>query len=244
MGKEAGIRVNDTVVASFWVSRPADFPDAADYIGMLKLLDASCRAAGMRHVVLTDMASSAMLPREMERFESDLPRNLLQSTTAAQAEWVREGRYRNDDTVFVGADCLVLHDFRPFLRPADLSICTFVHRSLWIMNGFIHVPAASRTKVVPIFDKVARGTRPLPAKTCDDMMSWERALAPRPKELWSKQERAGLTVRFLPEPIWNERPLSADEPYLDAHILHFRGAAQKPMFFDWVARHRPELIGA
>jgi len=233
-----------TTVCSFWVSRPADFPDAADYIGMLKILDRSCRAAGMRHVVLTDMASSRMLPEDMERFESDLPRNLLQATTTAQAEWVREGRYRSDDTVFVGADCLVLRDFRPSLLPADLTICTFVHRRLWIMNGFLHIPAASREKVAPVFDKVAKGTRALPARTCDDMCSWERVLGPKPRELWGKETRRGLTVRFVPEPIWNERPLSADEPYPDAHILHFRGPAQKPMFFEWVARHRPELLPA
>jgi len=125
-----------TVVCSFWVHRPADFPDAADYIGMLKILDRSCRAAGMRHVVLTDFKSSQMLPEGLEFFAAQLPRNLLQATTAAQAEWVRATRYPDDDTVFVGADCLVLHDFRPFLRPADLSICTFPHRKLWIMNGF------------------------------------------------------------------------------------------------------------
>ena len=76
------------------------------------------------------------------------------------------------------------------------------------------------------------------------MISWERILRPRPRDLWGKEERHGLTVRFLPEPIWNERPLSVDEPYAEAHVLHFRGAPQKPMFFEWVARHRPELVVA
>lgn len=236
--------MNPTTVCSFWVHRPTDFPDAADYVGMLKMLDVSCRLAGMRHVVLTDAPSSTMLPERMEFFTAAVPQNLLQATTAAQAEWVRTARYPDDDTVFVGADCLVLRDFRPFLRPAELSICTFPHPTLWIMNGFIHVPAASRDKVLPLFDEVAKGTRPLPANTCDDMRSWERALRPRPKELWGKQERRGLTVRFLaafprkapeaddlrlgraapagirrmPEPLWNERPLSADEPYADVHV--------------------------
>jgi len=236
--------MNPTVVCSFWVHRPADFPDAADYIGMLKILDRSCRAAGMRHVVLTDGLSSQMLPDGMEFFAVDLPRNLLQATTAAQAEWVRAMRYPDEDTVFVGADCLVLRDFRSSLLPADLTICTFVHRQLWIMNGFIWVPAASRHKLVSVFAKVARGTRALPARTCDDMMSWERVLGPKPRELWGKETRRGLTVRFVPEPLWNERPLSADESYPDAHVLHFRGPAQKPMFFEWVKIHRPELLSA
>jgi len=232
-----------TTICSFWIHRPEDFPDAADYIGMLKRLDVSCRLAGMRHVVLTDFLSSRQLPERMEFFACTLPRNLLQATTLAQAEWIRATRYPADDTVFVGADCLVLRDFRPFLRPADLSICTFVHPHLWIMNGFIHVPAASREKLIPVFAKVAKGTRPRPAKTCDDMISWERVMAPKPREL-GKHERLGLTVRFLPEPIWNERPLSADEPYAEAHVLHFRGPPQKPMFFEWVAKHRPEFDGA
>lgn len=233
-----------TTVCSFWVSRPADFPDAPDYIGMLKMLDASCRSVGMRHVVLTDALSSQMLPARLEFFACPLPQNLLQAATEAHAAWVRAPRYPNDDTVFVGADCLVLHDFRPFLRPADLSICTFAHESLWIMPGFTHVPAVTREKLIPIFNKVAAGTRPRLAKTCDDMRSWERVLGPKPRELWGKQERLGLTVRFLPEPIWNERPLSADEPYAEAHVLHFRGPAQKPMFFEWVAKHRPDLASA
>lgn len=236
--------MNPTVIASFWCHRPVDFPDAADYIGMLRILDRSCRAAGMRHVVLTDPPSSTMLPEGMEFFAVDLPQNLLQATTWAQAEWVRSTPYPGEDTVFVGADCIVRHDFRPFLRPADLAICTFVHRSLWIMNGFIWVPAASRHNLVRLFSKVAQGTRALPAKTCDDMMSWERMLGSKPRDLWGKEERRGLTVRFLPEPIWNERPLSADEPYLDAHVLHFRGPAQKPMFFEWTRIHRPDLLAA
>lgn len=233
-----------TTVCSFWCYRPEDFPNAADYIGMLKVLDRSCRAAGMRHVVLTDPPSSQMLPEWMEFFATPLPRNLLQATTTAQAAWVREPTYPDEDTVFVGADCIVRHDFRPFLRPADFSICTFPHPTLWIMNGFIHVPAATRAKLVPIFDRVAKGTRALPAKTCDDMVSWERVLKPKPRSYWGKEERVGLTVRFLPEPLWNERPLSADEPYADVHVLHFRGGPQKPMLFEWVARHRPELMDA
>lgn len=236
--------MNPTVICSFWVHRPADFPNAADYIGMLKILDRSCRAAGMRHVVLTDPSSSRTLPEGMEYFAKALPQNLLQATTRAQAEWVRETPYPEEDTVFVGADCIVRHDFRPYLRPADLSICTFVHRQLWIMNGFIWVPAASRHKVVPVFDKVAKGTRAMPARTCDDMVSWERTLGSKPRELWGKETRRGLTVRFLPEPIWNERPLSADEPYLDAHVLHFRGPPQKQMFFEWTKIHRPEFQAA
>lgn len=233
-----------TVVCSFFVHRPSDFPDAADYAGMLGILDRSCRAAGMHHVVLTDHATLESGPRieGLDTFATELPRNLLQATTRAQANWMASERSEGIDTVFVGADCIVRRDFRPSLLPADLSICTFPHRKLWIMNGFIHVPATSRDKVAPLFQRVAKGTRPLPAPTCDDMMSWERELAPKPRDWWGKETRRGLTVRFLPEPIWNERPLSADEPYLDTHVLHFRGKPQKAIFFDWVKNHRPELM--
>lgn len=236
--------MNPTVVCSFWVHRPLDFPGCADFPRMLRILDASCRAAGMHHVVLTDLDTLETGPRidGLDTFATELPRNLLQATTRAQANWMVSERSEGIDTVFVGADCIVRRDFRPSLLPADLSICTFPHPKLWIMNGFVHVPAASRAKVAPIFAEVARGTRALPAKTCDDMMSWERALKPKPRDLWGKEQRRGLTVRFLPEPIWNERPLSADEPYPDAHVLHFRGMPQKEMLFEWAARHRPELL--
>ena len=226
-----------TMVASFYVHRPEDHPDAADYPRMLRLLDASCRRFGLSHVVLTDHATVPMLTG-LYCFATDLPRNVLQATTESHARWMESNCFRGMDTVFVGADSLVLKDFRPFLKPADLSIIYFVHKRLWILNGFIHVPASSREKATPLFREVADDTQPLEMRTCDDMMAWERALEPRPAPPhFGLAQRRGLTVNFLEEKIWNLRLLSLDHPVGGAVMLHFRGPPQKAMMFDWAARH-------
>ena len=206
--------------------------------GPLKLLDQSCVRHGLEHVVLTDHASEARVSDAgVPTFASDLPRNLLQATTAAQANWMESDYSKDIDTVFVGADCLVLRDFRPYLRPADFSICTFRHRSLWIMNGFMHVPAHSRSRMIKLFREVALGTRPLEAKTCDDMMSWERVLAPRPKPLVGQHVRRRLNINFLDEPTWCGMPTSVRDKQKGALLLHFRGPRTKAMFFEWADRN-------
>src|SRR6185369_12613503 len=47
------------VVASFWVLRPEEHPEAEErnYPGMLRILQRSCDRLGLRHVVLTDHAT-------------------------------------------------------------------------------------------------------------------------------------------------------------------------------------------
>lgn len=225
------------VVASFWVHRPEDFPDAADYIGMLKILDASCRRLGYDHVVLTDHASQHRLADEgLGYFAADLPRNLLQAATESHACWMASPLSEGVDTLFVGADCIILKDFRSMLEPADFTIILFEHKTLWIMTGFMHIPAASRDKLARAYRKVADDTQPLDARTCDDMMAWERYLKPKPAT-FGVHQRAGLNVNFVPEPIWNGRPTSEHAPFRKSLLLHFRGADSKPLFFDWARRY-------
>lgn len=230
------------VVCSFWVHRPQDFPEAADYLSMLRILDRCCQRWGYEHVVLTDHSTEPQVSSAgMRSFATNLPRNLLQAATEAHARWLESGRSCGVDTVFTGADCLFIADFRPHLKTADLSITLFDHKRLWILTGFMHVPATSRTKMTPLFRRVANDTRPLKARTCDDMMAWERVLAPRP-ERYGVYERAGIVVDFHDEMVWNRQPTVIDDDYDDALVLHFRGGAQKPMLFEWTRRHMPELM--
>lgn len=227
------------VVASFWVHRPEDFPGAADYIGMLGILDASCKRQGYDHIVLTDHTSApALIAAGLPYFASDLPRNLLQAATESHARWMESPLSIGVDTLFVGADCIVLKEFRNALKPADFTIILFQHKSLWIMTGFMHTPAASRDKMAIAFRAVADDTQPLDARTCDDMMAWERHLAPKPT-CCGIHHRAGLNVNFVPEEIWNGRPTSAYAPFRKAFLLHFRGSDSKPLFFEWAARWLP-----
>ncbi len=229
----------DTVVCSFWVHRPADFPNAPDYLQMLKILDESVKRAGMYHVVLTDHATAPKVQSELMMAQPfALPRNLLQATTEAQAQWLAWPGSAGVDSVFVGADCLVLRDFRPYLNAsADFSAVHFEHKRLWFMNGFMHVPAHTRAQLAPLFREVADDTHPMEARSCDDMQAFQRAFGPKPEFPYGGPvTRRGLQVQYLREEIWNGRPHRADEDFGASYVLHFRGPKQKPLFVEW-ARH-------
>jgi hypothetical protein len=223
------------IVASFYVDRRSDYPDAVDYIPLVRALHRSCGRVGLQHVVLTDYATApAIEAAGVGAWRMDLPRNLMRALTEAQALWLETSVH--GDTLFTGADCLVARDFREHLPPADLSIILRPgHRKHRINNGFMVVPAASRSKVAPLFRRIADDCGEV---MCDDMVAVERALSPMPDD-YGVAERAGLTVNFLPMNVWNGGPKSADDPATGAHVLHFRGRARKAVMLDWAARWLP-----
>ncbi len=225
-------------VCSFWVHRPDDYPDAPDYVPLLKALDRSCERFGLNHVVLTDFRTMDRVLDEVDAVASPfrLPRNLMRALTEAQAQCLEHPLSGQGDTLFVGADCLIRRDFCGHLPPADLSIILRPgHKRHRINNGFMHVPATSRAKVAVLFRQIADSTG---ETMCDDMVAVERALAPMPLD-YGLQERAGLTVNFLPMGIWNAGPKRADDPAEAAFVLHFRGKARKVIMLDWAARWMP-----
>lgn len=221
------------VVCSFFVERIADYPDAVDYIPLLKALDRSCRRLGFDHVVLTDNKTAPQIAGAgMLAFPTDLPRNLAMALTEAQARWLDPLGY---DTLFVGADCLIRRDFREHLPVADLSIILRPgHKRHRINNGFMFVPAASVASVAPLFRRIANDTGNSFNK-CNDMEAVERALSPMPTD-YCLTERAGLTVNFLPMEIWNAGPRKVDDAAEQAHVLHFRGKVRKAVMIDWAKR--------
>jgi hypothetical protein len=223
-------------VCSFYVERRADYPDAADYLPLLRVLDRSCRLAGFRHVVLTDFETAPEIDGVgLATFAMDLSRNLMRALTESQARCIES--LIGSDILFTGADCLVRRDFRNQLPVADLSIILRPgHRKHRINNGFMFVPAASRNRVAPLFRRIADGCG---ETMCDDMVAVEHALAPMPDD-YCLTERGGLTVNFLPMGIWNGGPKSADDPADQSHVLHFRGRARKAVMLDWAARWLPE----
>lgn len=226
-------------VFSFWVHRPADYPNAPDYVPLLKVLDRSCERIGINHNVLTDFATMDRVLDEVDAVASPfrLPRNLMRALTEAQALCLENPLPDQGDTLFVGADCLVLRDFRPHLPPADLSIILRPgHKRHRINNGFMFVPAASRAKVAPLFRQIADNTGP---SMCDDMVAVERALAPMPQD-YGIHERAGLTINFLPMHIWNGGPKKVEDEAAGSFVLHFRGRHRKSIMLDWAARWMPE----
>ncbi len=214
-------------VCSFFVDRRADYPDAVDYVPLLKALDRSCSKVGFEHVVLTDYTTVPQVrAADMVTFATDLPRNLMRALTESQARWMEDAHANDCDTLFVGADCLVRRDFREHLPAADLSIILRPgHKKHRINNGFMFVPASSREKVAPLFRAIADDCGEV---MCDDMVAM-------PLD-FGLQERAGLAVNFLPMKIWNGGPKRLDDSADSAHVLHFRGRARKDLMLDWADR--------
>lgn len=226
------------VVASFWVHRPKEYPGAAPYLEMLKILDASCRRFGFEHVVLTDSLTCQQVSAAgMRPWFIDLPNNLMKSTTEAQARWIASPHSQGVDTTFVGADCIIRRDFRADVPACDLAIAFMKGHKKWrLNNGFIHVPAESRERVAPLFRLIADDTGD---EMCDDMLAIERALVPMPAD-YGIHRRRGLDVAFLPMEKWNHGyKIDPSDPAVDANVMHFMGEweAGKPLFFEWAARH-------
>ncbi len=229
-------------VCSFWIDLPEQFPNAPDYLAMLNILDASCRRAGMSHIVMTNRATAPRIQtEELAAFVMDLPNNLMQASTEAHAQCVACDVH--GDLLFVGADCLIRRDFRHQLPKGDLAIAYMMRHKRWrINNGFVYVPARSREKVAPLFRRIANDTS---EEMFDDMLAFERAIEPMP-DWYGVHQREGLAVNFLPLPKWNRYMAVSKrtpEPLLDAaeeaNVLHFMGGHDngKKLYFDWAARH-------
>jgi hypothetical protein len=236
--------VTETVVCSFFADRRKQHRNAkTDYIACLRVVQESVRRAGMRHMLLTDdrTAQAAYAGGIEDVFAVELPLSLMQATTTAQARWLASPWSEGVDTVFIGADCIVLRDFRSELPGADLSIAYMKgHRKWRLNNGFVHVPATSRDRVAPLVNRIARDTS---IAMFDDMLAWERGLSPMPPD-FGVVERRGLKVAFLPLPKWNRYMTPGkgmDDPWTDiesANVLHFMGRWEegKPHFFEAAKR--------
>jgi hypothetical protein len=135
--------------------------------------------------------------------------------------WLASPHSDGCNTTFVGADCIVQHDFRGFLPPADIAVAYMRGHKKWRLNtGFVHVPASSRAEVAPLFRLVADDTGPA---MCEDMIALERALSPISGD-YGVIHRRGVDVALLPLPLWNMAPeYFPDDPIENAFVLHFMG---------------------
>ncbi len=224
-------------VCSFWVLRPDEHPEAEarNYPGMLRILDRSCARLGLRHLVLTDQetAASHLWPAGVDRWVTSLPKPLMQAATEAQASWLENNQ--EDDTLFVGADCIILADPARFYKPRPgLSVTYRDRKSRYPINtGAQFIRKHSVSKVAALYRRVADrcGT-----KWCDDQRALIEELEPMPlfHGLYTRQ---GVEVAFLPMKRFNDLPRSIDDRRSGAMLLHFRGKGRKQFFFDWAERH-------
>lgn len=220
-------------VCTFFVHRPEDWPEAADYPLFLQYVQRSCDRLGLRHVVLTDHRSVPLLPG-IETFATDLPRSLMRAVTQAQAAWLEHGDWRGEDTLLTGADCLVMRDPREvFVGRWDMAVTLRpLHPRYPINTGTIVVRRKSRERVLPLFQRIAARCGD---KWCDDQRAIQDELGPMPTQ-HGVFERAGLTVAFLPMRVHNDTPRDAEDRCERACVLHFRGKGRKAVMQPWVER--------
>lgn len=227
------------IVASFWVYRPEEFPAAADYPAMLRVLQRSCDRLGLKHVVLTDRLTfdSPKWPAGVKGWAlTDCPKPLMRAVTEVQARFLESGCAGvRDDVAFVGADCIVKQRLRfNFIPPADLYVTYRTPTARYPINtGLQFVPAASVAKVAPLFRRVADRCG---VKWCDDQRAIRAELEPMPRAA-GMHARAGLTVGFMPMRPYNVTPRGPDDPCRTAFMVHFRGKGRKGLFFEWAQRN-------
>jgi hypothetical protein len=224
-------------IASFWVLRPEEHPEAAarNYPGMLRVLQKSCDKFGLDHVVLTDSLTvgSGFWPAPIIPFVLDLPKPLMQACTESQARYLELGP--TDDTMFVGADCIFVADPNNFY-PAEPDLCVTYRtpQDRYPINaGAQLIRQRSLAKVAPIYRRIADRCGTV---WCDDQRALVAELSPMPSTTGT-YERAGAKVAFLPMKNYNHLPKDINDPCRRACMLHFRGKGRKQFFFDWAVRH-------
>lgn len=234
------------IVASFWVLRPEEHPEAEarNYPGMLRILQASCERFGMRHVVLTDVETrrSPQWPEEIEAFAChDVPAPLMRACTELQARWLETQLHYErigggaKDTLFVGADCIFVGDPLKFYPPMPGLCVTYRDRKSKdpINTGAQMIRRHSIKGAAALYRRIADRCGTV---WCDDQRAIQAELEPMP--LWRGIfDRAGIKVAFLPMARFNVQPTSVADPCLGTCMLHFRGKARKQFFFDWAAKH-------
>jgi hypothetical protein len=229
------------IVASFWVHRPVEHPNAFDYPVLLRILQASCDRIGAKHIVLTDYDTmkSARWPEGIVAWACDMPGPLMQACTTAHANFLES--FPDDDVLFVGADCILLSDPRKKLsKGADLHL-SYRHpfANYPINNGFMLTRKGSIAKVAALYRRIADRCG---AKWCDDQRSIRAELEPMP-DACGVHERAGLKIEFVPMRFFNHLPKTIDDPARNATLLHFRGKQhstgqhRKDFMVSWAQRH-------
>lgn len=201
------------------------------YFDLLAILDRSCRRLGQRHVVMTDDPN---LPTEAEKFVIDLPENLMKAATTAHWKWLVRGDWQDDDTCFVGVDCIVLQDPAPHFRGHDMAV-TYrgPHAKYPINTGLMHITAGARALAEALY-RIVRDTTG--KNWCADQRAIQEALAPLPAG-HGIVDRAGMKVEFLPMRQFNEQPAALNDPMAGRVMLHFRGKADRKQFMvDWAGK--------
>lgn len=203
------------IVASFFAPRPPQSGVAwsgTDYDALCRLLDASCRKFGLRHVVISDRAR----PEPLTTFRCDLPENLMLALLDGQRQFLAATR---EPVLLVGADCLLTRDPRPYFLD-DIAVTIGPFSDCPMNTGAIF--CADGPTCAPIW---AAALARQPKEWGDD----QRALYAAVKE-------SGLAVAELACRDHNWAPEAVGDDAGLPTVVHFRGR-RKAWMADWAARH-------
>ena len=198
------------IVASFYAPRHDVW--GCDYDALLDLLDASCKRLGLAHQCISDeprpRVATALMP---------LPKELMQAILEGQWRFLCEA---SEPVLFVGADCLLTRDPRPFAA-GDMTVTTSdTFRDCRMNTGAVwcNDPKAC----APIY-KAALDTRP--TIWGDEQTALHEAI-----------KASGLTVSEVRAEDHNWAPSDADDLAGMPTVVHFRGE-RKRFMAAWAQRH-------
>lgn len=205
-GQTPGLLV---IVASFYAPREEKW--GADYIGLLRLLDASCVRLGIDHMCISDRE----LPG-VSTLVCDLPDNLMQALLDGQRQCLE---WTTEPVLFVGADCLLVHDPRVVMG-GDMAITVGPFADCEMNTGAIwcHNPQACVAVWQAALDIG-------PTEWGEDQVA-----------LYEAVKASGLDVRRLACEQYNWAPDSARDDAGMPMVAHFRGN-RKRFMAAWAAQH-------
>jgi hypothetical protein len=204
-----------------------DHPLYQDYTPYLNVLRASCEKFGHRHIVITDDEN---IP---DAFVAALPESLMKAIIRGQLAYLNSG-LAQEDTVFVGADCVLARDpTEVFDMPFDVAFTTG-HFSDCILNtGAIYVRGGVDAR--PIW---AKAFAAMGEEWGDDQKALAAVVDPidvATNVRASNRSVCGLSVLFLPVDPYNLAPEYPDDDCTRGVILHFRGP-RKAWMVDYCAK--------
>ena len=201
-------------VVSFWAPRP-EHPFYQDYTPYLDILRASCEKFGHRHIVITD---DETIP---DAFVAEMPENLMKAIIQGQLAYLKSG-LADEDTVFVGADCVLANDpAEVFKEEFDVAFTTGRFADCIINTGAIYI--RSGADAVPIW---AQALATMGEEWGDDQKALAAVVDPievSGVNVKAYQVVGGLSVLFLPVDPYNLAPDYPDDDCTRGVVLHFRG---------------------
>ncbi len=200
------------IVVSFYAPRFEKY-EGVDYDELLFLLDKSCKRLDFKHMVISDKVR----PKPLNTYLTYLPENLMEAFFYGQGRLLFEIK---EPVLFVGADCLLTRDPRPFFLN-DLTITTSDYFSDCKMNtGAIFVKETY---------------------LCAEI--WEKIYESKPKEwgddqiyLYKELKKSKLKITKIPCEEHNWAPRDIDDDANMPTVVHFRGR-RKRFMKEWAKKY-------